>query len=204
MSEDIEMAESFPSINSSKGKSVIQGEFGFGQGDSHSVGENAEPIKERTRVESDDVAGNPSSFGMVDQPSAHPGAPFGEYAEELQGDLVVPALPILSGGYANIYLGIWRSPEGTLTDIAVKTLKPIRPSSMSRRPDPIELQQRRENRLKREVAVWTRLIHPNVHPLLGFRTRPEPCLISPWCQNGDLGDYLHNNPNVSRPDKIQL
>ncbi|KAG8941878.1 hypothetical protein FRC04_004055 [Tulasnella sp. 424] len=200
MSEVIEMAEYFPSINPFTRKSVIQEELDFGQGDSYSLGED---LEKGTRVESDDVAGNPSSLGMVDEPPIQPGASFEEDDGELQGNLVAPGTPLLSGGYADIFRGIWRSPDGTLTEVAVKTLKPIRPTSMSFLPNAIALQQRREKSLKREADVWARLRHPNVQPFLGFRTQPKPCLVSEWCENGDLVKYLNNNPDLSRPEKLE-
>ncbi|KIO28574.1 hypothetical protein M407DRAFT_230255, partial [Tulasnella calospora MUT 4182] len=58
--------------------------------------------------------------------------------------------------------------------------------------------------LRRELAVWTRISHSNIHPLLGFKIKPEPCLISAWCGNGNLMNYLGENPNLSRAEKLQL
>lgn len=175
-------------------------------------------------MELENVTWNPSSSGMLDKPLVQPGAPSREDTEQLEGSLIVPSQPIMFGGYADIYLGTWTSPEGTQADVAVKILKPIRPASMS--CDLIALQQRREKvsnlykiyvgliitatnisgtqHLRREGAIWTGLIHPNIHPLWGFRTQPEPCLINPWCHDGNLMNYVYNNCNLSRHEKIQL
>ncbi|KIO22245.1 carbohydrate-binding module family 1 protein, partial [Tulasnella calospora MUT 4182] len=58
-----------------------------------------------------------------------------------------------------------------------------------------------EQRLKREVLVWTRVQHRNIHPLLGFWSQPSPRLISTWCRHGNLTDYLRSNPDLSRFEK---
>lgn len=200
MPEDTEMLDPFSNTNFAKRKNDTQGDFReeFAQSDSRSALGAAESIRKRRKVEIGTVP------DMIDYPLVQAGALFAEGHEELEGNLIVPGQPILSGGYAKIYLGIWRSSDGTLMDVAVKTLKAIRPTSITCKSDAVTLQQRREKRLKREVAVWTRIIHPNIHPLLGYRTQPEPCLVSPWCQNGNLVNYLDNNPNLSEPEKLQL
>ncbi|KIO28062.1 hypothetical protein M407DRAFT_72330 [Tulasnella calospora MUT 4182] len=58
--------------------------------------------------------------------------------------------------------------------------------------------------MKREVFVWSQTTHPNLHPLLGYRSQPRPRLISPWCRHGNLTHYLRNNPGLSRLDKLRL
>ncbi|KIO28111.1 hypothetical protein M407DRAFT_72376, partial [Tulasnella calospora MUT 4182] len=59
-------------------------------------------------------------------------------------------------------------------------------------------------RMKREVFVWSRVEHPNLHPLLGYRSEPRPRLISPWCRHGSLTHYLQQNPGFSRLNKLRL
>ncbi|KAG8937735.1 hypothetical protein FRC00_001292 [Tulasnella sp. 408] len=52
--------------------------------------------------------------------------------------------------------------------------------------------------LEREVYVWAALDHPNVLELLGFAFEDGgPCLISPWCENGTLQDYLQKSPDAT-------
>ncbi|KAG8915009.1 hypothetical protein FRC00_008778 [Tulasnella sp. 408] len=54
-------------------------------------------------------------------------------------------------------------------------------------------------RLAREIYVWTALDHPNVLELLGFAIEDgKPCLISPWCDNGTLQEYLQKFPDANR------
>ncbi|KAG9027828.1 hypothetical protein FS837_004158, partial [Tulasnella sp. UAMH 9824] len=70
--------------------------------------------------------------------------------------------------------------------------------------DPQALQRRFDTRIKREMTIWSRTIHPNLHPFLGYRLGAQPRLISPWCRNGNLTDYLRANPGLSRMDKLEL
>lgn len=50
-----------------------------------------------------------------------------EIAEELAGDLAVPDVPEISAGYADIYHGVWTSPQGDQVEVAVKELKALIP-----------------------------------------------------------------------------
>lgn len=148
---------------------------------------------------------------------------FLETAEELVGDLQVPDHPEVSAGYADIYHGIWTSARGEQVEVAIKELKTIIPKD--RQTDTEALKMRRDTvsisrvllrqhhfittypsiqRLRREVFVWSRTAHPNLHPLLGYRSQPRPRLISPWCRHGNLTHYIRNNPSLSRLDKLRL
>ncbi|KAG9048471.1 hypothetical protein FS837_012780 [Tulasnella sp. UAMH 9824] len=54
-------------------------------------------------------------------------------------------------------------------------------------------------RLAREIDIWAALDHPNVLGLLGFGSEDgKPCLISPWCENGTLEEYLQKFPDADR------
>ena len=58
-------------------------------------------------------------------------------------------------------------------------------------------------RLKRETWVWNQLDHPNVLPFLGIskdagEEGSAPALITPFCANGDVLDYLKQTPNADR------
>ena len=50
----------------------------------------------------------------------------------------------------------------------------------------------------REAIVRKRLTHPNVAPLLGITVAPFQ-LISDWAPNGDLLEYIKENPKTDRP-----
>lgn len=46
--------------------------------------------------------------------------------------------------------------------------------------------------MTREKAVWERLDHPNVLPLLAYKPGKQPMLVSPYCRNGSLRHYVSN------------
>ncbi|KAG9028162.1 hypothetical protein FS837_003968, partial [Tulasnella sp. UAMH 9824] len=54
-------------------------------------------------------------------------------------------------------------------------------------------------RLARQFDVAAALDHPNVLELLGLAVEDGiPCLISPWCDNGTLPEYLKKFPDANR------
>ncbi|KAG8895995.1 hypothetical protein FRC01_012083, partial [Tulasnella sp. 417] len=75
--------------------------------------------------------------------------------------------------------------------VAVKALRVVNMDG----PDEIRMMKR----LAREIYVWAELDHPQVLELLGFAfDNRTPCLISPWCENGTLQEYLQKNPGANR------
>lgn len=63
-----------------------------------------------------------------------------EIAEELAGGLAAPDVPEISAGYADIYHGVWTSPQGEKTEVAIKELKALIPKD--RRSDREALKKR--------------------------------------------------------------
>ncbi|KIM53146.1 hypothetical protein SCLCIDRAFT_32129 [Scleroderma citrinum Foug A] len=53
----------------------------------------------------------------------------------------------------------------------------------------------------KEVHVWSRLDHANVHPLLGITTEFEltVSIVPPWMRNGNAHDYVQNQAVDPRP-----
>ncbi|KZP09975.1 kinase-like protein, partial [Athelia psychrophila] len=51
-------------------------------------------------------------------------------------------------------------------------------------------------RLRREIAIWSRLHHPNIVPLFGTISPGDDChvagMVSAWMKHGNLSDYLVN------------
>ncbi|KAG8950905.1 hypothetical protein FRC04_006969 [Tulasnella sp. 424] len=125
-----------------------------------------------------------------------------EAAEELPGTLEIPADPVISTGFADIYHGFWTSLQGVRVEVAVKQFKNLVPRI--RQTEQEELKKKKETRIKREVFVWSQITHPNLQPLLGYRLEPQPQLISPWRRHGNLEEYLRENPDLSRYDKLQI
>ncbi|KAG8950904.1 hypothetical protein FRC04_006968, partial [Tulasnella sp. 424] len=124
-----------------------------------------------------------------------------ETAEELAGTLEIPAHPVVSTGFADIYHGFWTSLQGIRVEVAVKQFRNLVPRIQC---EQVELKKKKETRIKREVFVWSQITHPNLQPLLGYRLEPQPQLISPWRHHGNLEEYLRENPDLSRYDKLQL
>lgn len=169
----------------------------------------------------------PESSGPVDPDQksiVQPGVWLSDYAEELEGEFIIPQDPRVVGGYAEVYQGQWKRSDGVEVEVAVKVFKPLRPKSISEDTAPLKERLEKVNslcahstpknsfptvletqRLKREVVVWTRIKHPNIHPLLGFWSQTTPCLVSTWCAHGNLKDYLkRNSEQLSRLEKVQL
>ncbi|KIO24652.1 hypothetical protein M407DRAFT_76695, partial [Tulasnella calospora MUT 4182] len=75
--------------------------------------------------------------------------------------------------------------------VAVKALRATNTDG----PDEIRMRKR----LAREIYVWAALDHPHVLELLGFAFEDGiPCLISPWCANGTLHEFLNKYPSADR------
>ncbi|KAG8915010.1 hypothetical protein FRC00_008779, partial [Tulasnella sp. 408] len=101
------------------------------------------------------------------------------------GQLAERTKTMFTGGFSDVS-------QAKLGDrvVAVKVLRPVN----------IEGDKSRIwNALAREIYVWSTLNHPNVLELLGFATEDgKPCLISPWCDNGTLQEYLQKFPDANR------
>ena len=54
----------------------------------------------------------------------------------------------------------------------------------------------------KEAILWSRLSHPNLLPFYGIYyledNHGRVCLVSPWMNNGNIKDYLPENPRVDR------
>ncbi|KAG8939628.1 hypothetical protein FRC04_006109 [Tulasnella sp. 424] len=88
---------------------------------------------------------------------------------------------------------VWK---GEMTEtgkpIAIKVL---RVASTGNLDDPQS--GRLRTRFDRELTIWMECQHPRVLELLGYAyIEGIPCLISPWCSNGHILDYLAKNPNA--------
>jgi hypothetical protein len=54
-------------------------------------------------------------------------------------------------------------------------------------------------RFRNEALDWKYLPHPSIVPFIGVTTEFCPfCLISPWMSNGDINQYLRDNPSTKR------
>lgn len=100
--------------------------------------------------------------------------------------------PCMFGGLADVYRAAWIS-EDVNMHVAIKVQR-------SRQPD------KALRRLRHEVKVWLQLDHPNVLPLCGlyFGISDLPALVSPWCNNGDIGSYLKTREGEAGLWKLKL
>ncbi|KZV83640.1 kinase-like protein, partial [Exidia glandulosa HHB12029] len=59
-------------------------------------------------------------------------------------------------------------------------------------------------RLRREIYIWKRLVHPNVHQLCGLYETlgPLPALVSEWHERGDIKQYLDTWTRLLTPVQI--
>ncbi|KAF5350084.1 hypothetical protein D9756_009116 [Leucocoprinus leucothites] len=108
----------------------------------------------------------------------------------------VPRDPAYSGGYADVYTGKYLKDAKTEVDVAIKVL---------RLGSEQEENKKVTKRLIRERTVWLDLNHKNILPFIGLieglGRRGCPALMSPWCSNGTITDYLLAHPEA---DKSQL
>ena len=60
-------------------------------------------------------------------------------------------------------------------------------------------------RLFQDIAIWRRLSHPNVLPVLGICPKLFPlCIISEWMINGNILDFTSAHPEVNRLRLVRL
>lgn len=53
--------------------------------------------------------------------------------------------------------------------------------------------------LDRVFLTWETLKHRHIQPLLGYTVTEEGVdLVSPWFKNGNIGEFLEQNPHVDR------
>ena len=60
---------------------------------------------------------------------------------------------------------------------------------------------------RKEIHVWSKLLHHNVLPLLGFAICDDtkyPLLISEWMYNGSAWSYVHYRPELANRDRVLL
>ncbi|KAG8946262.1 hypothetical protein FRC00_009706, partial [Tulasnella sp. 408] len=100
----------------------------------------------------------------------------------LPGTLKTTGRLLGRGGFATTSRGEWSSPGEETRTVVIK------------------------QRIKRETVIWsTAAQHPNVLPFIGYQIVDDvPMLVSPWCRNGDLLEYIENNTNLTRTEKIKL
>lgn len=158
---------------------------------------------------------NPEDTESVVQPGRH----IAHVAQDIEGELIREKTTY-QGGYADVARGIWAKPSGERVTIAIKYLREVSMDSL--RGNELAMKQRNDTvsgtilrfclirlvicnqRMKREAIIWKSADHPNVLPLYGFKSGDEPCLVTPWCEKGNLDDYFRDHPELTYCDKLRL
>ncbi|KAG9027501.1 hypothetical protein FS837_004251, partial [Tulasnella sp. UAMH 9824] len=124
---------------------------------------------------------------------------------ELPGELNHETDPLfentLRGGFSDVVKGRWTRPDGETVTVAIKYLRTV---AMQTSPTTQDKVARMNKRMDREVLVWRGLNSRYILELYGFRSGEQPCLVSPWCKNGTLHDYLTAHPTLVVLDKLEL
>lgn len=117
-------------------------------------------------------------------------------APDIKGEIEILDEDVADGTFSRVSMAEWKKPlpDGSFSPVtvAVKLLRLFKAEGTL-----AEKRVRVHLRLRRESRVWMDLRHENILPLYGFRSGPdEDLLVSPWCPNGDLADYLDANRNL--------
>lgn len=68
-----------------------------------------------------------------------------------------------------------------------------------------ENQVRFEKRIKREAVVWETAKHDNILEFCGFQIIDgDPIFVSPWCDNGNLRQFVKYHPELTDVKKLEL
>ena len=80
--------------------------------------------------------------------------------------------------------------------MAVKVLRSVSLAFTDEEADELT---RIRTRFVREIRVWMSLRHQRTVPMIGYAfSEIGPCLVSPWCANGNAIDYLKRFPSANR------
>ncbi|KDQ10200.1 hypothetical protein BOTBODRAFT_36475 [Botryobasidium botryosum FD-172 SS1] len=118
---------------------------------------------------------------LYDQTKIYPSDPTLYEWEVVKTD----EIPIARGGFNNLFRGLFLGRHR----VAMKCSRTDRDI-----PDHVA-----SRRAEREMKVWKRLRHPHVLPFIGSVTLGSPSrlyMVSPWMDNGDLGNYLKTHPDA--------
>ncbi|KAF8331332.1 kinase-like domain-containing protein [Cantharellus anzutake] len=107
---------------------------------------------------------------------------------------------VARGGYSEVYRAEWiQSGTRAPVNVCYKVLKP----PISNMPSDVEEMRKTMKHLRREMKVWKDLDHENIVKFIGFAIDdrnggPEAALVSEWCSNGNLDQYLRCKGSCNR------
>ncbi|KAG8991408.1 hypothetical protein FRB90_001356 [Tulasnella sp. 427] len=108
-----------------------------------------------------------------------------------------------SGGYAEVFQGVWKRPDDQVYLVAIKSIKGSLPAGRSAQ---VTIEQNEfMTRIDRETTIWRVAQHPNILPFYGYQiTGAEALLVSRWCKNGSLDLYIQKHGPLRDIEKLKL
>ncbi|KIO31601.1 hypothetical protein M407DRAFT_19349 [Tulasnella calospora MUT 4182] len=105
---------------------------------------------------------------------------------------------------SNIFQGRWTKSSGEEVPVTIKVLMNLKADG--RTVDSYLTEEGRfERRIAREIIIWRAMSHENILQFIGYQiVGGTPLLVSPFCRNGNLAEYLHANPNVTYTEQLKL
>ena len=99
--------------------------------------------------------------------------------------------PVASGGFCDMWKGIHNDER-----VAIKSIRVHKHDDIKRAAKVADYHHKI---FCKEVVMWRRISHPNIVPFLGVSTTPVPLsMVSEWMPNGNVRDYVGENPDTSR------
>ena len=127
--------------------------------------------------------------------------------------------PVAFGGFADVWRGVWRNPDGEEEEVnvAVKVLRQQMMQDVKDKLMKVSISSEHFvsyvaltpvlscfQRLKEEVLTWHRLSHPSIATLFGIVQLPMTLgMVSSWCDHGTIKHYLREiNPQADRVNLV--
>ncbi|KIJ94789.1 hypothetical protein K443DRAFT_134619 [Laccaria amethystina LaAM-08-1] len=110
---------------------------------------------------------------------------------DLTDEVVRGEAAVTHGTFSDVWKGIWTDPvERRPRPVAIKVLRQVMVQNV---------REKLIKRLQSEVIAWHRLCHRNVSQLFGIVHLSQSIgMVSSWCENGTLCNYLEHFPSVNR------
>ncbi|KAF9019535.1 kinase-like protein [Hymenopellis radicata] len=93
-------------------------------------------------------------------------------------------------------------PGGAFSDVSMGRLRGVAPPVCLKRLRVYKDVDKVKKALCEEALLWRQLRHDNVLPFYGMiedvTDYPSLCLISPWMEQGNINEFLENNPHHDR------
>ncbi|KAJ7454480.1 kinase-like domain-containing protein, partial [Mycena latifolia] len=113
----------------------------------------------------------------------------------INGVVLLSELPVKYGGFADIYHGKYKNPDGKEIEVALKVLKILQDQSDEGRRMILQ-------KFTKEALVWHYLKHRNIVHFHGVdaTTFPSPAMamVSSWMEQGSVLNYMAENSPASR------